>query len=377
MGAAAETASSASSASMGGPSSPWRAALARRRRAGPRGATGPGRGRGRRGLRARELSATSFIQPASPGRRRWPAEGPGQRGVGAKRASGSASARNAAAKGQSDRRAETARRRARGRAHTALATPSLSRPSTSSQTAKFPLDGTEGLSCPAPAWKSSAKQREAAPMNIPNGDQFAGSREYLQRASHYLAGGVNSNFRLGISPTPLAFDHAEGAVLVDVDGNRLIDYYLGMGPMILGHRRPRWSGGRGPTGARHPGGRAERSRIRRRRRLAGMVPSAERMRFCSSGSEAVQGAIRLARAVTGRPASSNSKATTTAGSTTSCGRCCRLPKRPAPELPEPVAAAPGNWRPKPTRFACCRGTTAKRLPRVLPAATSQPSSWSR
>ena len=41
---------------------------------------------------------------------------------------------------------------------------------------------------------------------------------------------------LGISPTPLVFDRADGPYLTDVDGNRLIDYYLGMGPMILGHR---------------------------------------------------------------------------------------------------------------------------------------------
>lgn len=57
----------------------------------------------------------------------------------------------------------------------------------------------------------------------------------LAEAAHYLPGGVNSNFRLGIAPTPLVFERAEGPYLYDVHGNRLIDYYLfGMGPMILG-----------------------------------------------------------------------------------------------------------------------------------------------
>ena len=65
---------------------------------------------------------------------------------------------------------------------------------------------------------------------------FNGSVERIRQASRYLPGGVSSNFRLGISPTPLVFDHADGPFLYDIDGNRLIDYYLGMGPMILGHK---------------------------------------------------------------------------------------------------------------------------------------------
>ena len=64
---------------------------------------------------------------------------------------------------------------------------------------------------------------------------FDESRRRIAEASKYLAGGVSSNFRLGISPTPLVLERGEGACLIDVDGNRLIDYYLSMGPMILGH----------------------------------------------------------------------------------------------------------------------------------------------
>src|SRR5919109_3036976 len=64
---------------------------------------------------------------------------------------------------------------------------------------------------------------------------FNKSRQLLSEAAKHLPGGVNSNYRLGISPIPLVFERAEGPFLYDVDGNRLIDYYLGMGPMILGH----------------------------------------------------------------------------------------------------------------------------------------------
>src|SRR3546814_19443170 len=67
---------------------------------------------------------------------------------------------------------------------------------------------------------------------------FDGSKSFIQDASRYLAGGVSSNFRLGMRPGPLAFTRAEGPFLYDVDDNRLVDYYLGMGPMILGHNPP-------------------------------------------------------------------------------------------------------------------------------------------
>src|SRR4051794_34895200 len=64
---------------------------------------------------------------------------------------------------------------------------------------------------------------------------FSRSANQISCASKWLAGGVSSNFRLGMAPTPLVFERGEGAYLIDIDGNRLIDYYLGMGPMILGH----------------------------------------------------------------------------------------------------------------------------------------------
>lgn len=130
---------------------------------------------------------------------------------------------------------------------------------------------------------------------------FEHSRKRIQLASRHLPGGVSSNFRLGIQPTPLVFDHAEGPYLHDADGNRLIDYYLGMGPMILGHRPQavvdavQAQLGKGILF----GGQSE-VEFEAAELLCGMLPSAERVRFSSSGSEAVQAALRLARAITGR-----------------------------------------------------------------------------
>ena len=64
---------------------------------------------------------------------------------------------------------------------------------------------------------------------------FEKSAARVKAASSHVPGGVNSNFRAGISPTPLVVQKAEGAHVIDADGNRLIDYYLGMGAILLGH----------------------------------------------------------------------------------------------------------------------------------------------
>ena len=130
---------------------------------------------------------------------------------------------------------------------------------------------------------------------------FEKSAAAIRKNSEWISGGVNSNFRLNISPTPLVFERGEGPYLFDIDGNRLIDYYLGMGPMILGHKPQALVdavkaqidngilfGGQSEI-------EAEAARL-----VCEMVPSAERMRFGSSGSEVDQAALRLARAATGR-----------------------------------------------------------------------------
>ena len=131
--------------------------------------------------------------------------------------------------------------------------------------------------------------------------QFDASYDQLRRGSTYIAGGVNSNFRSVMPITPLVFEQADGPYLVDVDGNQFVDYVLGMGPMLLGHRPPavieavqRQLGASLLVGGQTP------LEYEAARLVHELVPSAELVRFCSSGSEADQAALRLARAATGR-----------------------------------------------------------------------------
>jgi len=132
-------------------------------------------------------------------------------------------------------------------------------------------------------------------------NSFDRSKREMAQACQYLAGGVSSNFRLGISPTPLVIQSGEGPYVTDVDGNRLIDYYLGMGPMILGHNpkavieAAKSQLNRGILFAGQTEVEFEAARL-----VCDLVPCAERVRFGSSGTEVIQAAMRLARAATGR-----------------------------------------------------------------------------
>jgi glutamate-1-semialdehyde 2,1-aminomutase len=123
----------------------------------------------------------------------------------------------------------------------------------------------------------------------------------MSQACKHLAGGVSSNFRMGLSPTPLVVESGSGPHVIDADGNRLIDYYLAMGPIILGHS-PRCvidavkaQLDRGILFAAQTEVEFEAARL-----LCEVVPCAERVRFGSSGTEVIQAALRLARAATGR-----------------------------------------------------------------------------
>lgn len=131
--------------------------------------------------------------------------------------------------------------------------------------------------------------------------EFSKSAARIAEHSRWIAGGVNSHFRQGMQPGPLVFERGEGPYLHDVDGNRLIDYYCGMGAMVLGHSP---LGVRDAVKAQVDKGilfagqapiEAEAARL-----LCERIPSAERVRFGSSGSEVAQAAFRLMRAKTGR-----------------------------------------------------------------------------
>jgi glutamate-1-semialdehyde 2,1-aminomutase len=131
-------------------------------------------------------------------------------------------------------------------------------------------------------------------------ERWVTSREMLERARRSLAGGVSSPFRAHF-PVPLYFQDGCGARLVDVDGNEYIDYTLAWGPLILGHRHPKLvEAMQQAAGAPHVYGAQHALEIEVAEKLQECIPCAERVAFTSSGSEAVQLALRLARAATGR-----------------------------------------------------------------------------
>jgi len=131
---------------------------------------------------------------------------------------------------------------------------------------------------------------------------FARSAALYEQARGLIAGGVTSAVRAGARPHPLYFERGAGPYLWDVDGNRYVDFVLGYGPLILGHAPPLLrralsrQAGRGLTfGSQH------RLEVEVAALLASMVPGAERTILSTTGTEAAMVAVRVARAVTGRP----------------------------------------------------------------------------
>ncbi len=125
----------------------------------------------------------------------------------------------------------------------------------------------------------------------------------VARAEDLFPGGVNSPVRAfrAVDRAPLLLERGEGPYVWDVDGRRYIDYIGAWGPAILGHGHPAVidavvTAARDglALGATHPLEIELGEAIRR------AMPSVERLRFTSSGTEAVMSALRLARAATGR-----------------------------------------------------------------------------
>ena len=134
--------------------------------------------------------------------------------------------------------------------------------------------------------------------------RFDKSKELFEFGSQYLSGGISSNFRssgYGESPVPLYYTRGQGCRITDADGNTYIDYALANGPIILGHA-PRYvleavrnTLTMGQLFAGQTGLEAQLAK-----KLVDIIPCAELTRFASSGTEAIQAAVRLARAYTGR-----------------------------------------------------------------------------
>lgn len=132
-------------------------------------------------------------------------------------------------------------------------------------------------------------------------ESFAAATSYRARALRSLAFGVSSTPRGRQKPAPIVADRAQGAYIFDIKDNRFIDYALGYGPLILGHSplpviaAVKAELDRGLRTASVHAGEATLAEL-----VAETVPSAELSAFVSTGSEAIQLALRTARAVTGK-----------------------------------------------------------------------------
>jgi len=129
------------------------------------------------------------------------------------------------------------------------------------------------------------------------------SQRELARAKSLFPGGVNSPVRAfrAVGGEPLFIARGEGSYLVDVDGNRLIDYVLSWGPLLAGHAHPdivKAVCDAASHGTSFGAPTARESDLGERVRK--LVPSMKRMRFVSSGTEATSGALRVARGFTRR-----------------------------------------------------------------------------
>ena len=125
----------------------------------------------------------------------------------------------------------------------------------------------------------------------------------FDEAKALMPGGVNSPVRAfgGVGGTPVFLQSGHGATVVDADGREYIDYLGSWGPLIVGHTHPRVVAAlRDQAGKGTTFGAPTELETELARRVVGLVPSCEKVRFVSSGTEATMSAIRLARAATGR-----------------------------------------------------------------------------
>lgn len=135
------------------------------------------------------------------------------------------------------------------------------------------------------------------------GEKSMESKALFERSLKVAPGGVHSPVRAfrSVGGTPIFFKEAQGAFLTSVEGDRYVDFCMSFGPMILGHRDPvvqqavhsmidtAWSFGA-----------CEPYSLELAEWIQSRIPWVEKLRFVSSGTEAVMSALRVARAATGR-----------------------------------------------------------------------------
>ncbi len=129
---------------------------------------------------------------------------------------------------------------------------------------------------------------------------FPRSRELSRRAERVIPGGVSSSLR-ALDP-PRVFVRAEGSRIWDADGNEYVDFHAAFGPVILGHadERVRTRAIEAVTRLDIAGAGSVELEVELAEAITRLVPSAEKVLFSNSGSEATYHAIRVSRAATGR-----------------------------------------------------------------------------
>jgi glutamate-1-semialdehyde 2,1-aminomutase len=125
----------------------------------------------------------------------------------------------------------------------------------------------------------------------------------FEQSQHVIPGGVNSPVRAfkSVGGTPVFFSRAQGSRVWDADGREYIDYVGSWGPAILGHAHPGTVKAVQDAAANGLSfGAPSEAELTIARRIIELVPSIEKVRLVSSGTEATMSAIRLARGFTGR-----------------------------------------------------------------------------
>lgn len=132
---------------------------------------------------------------------------------------------------------------------------------------------------------------------------IARSQELFVQARRYMPGGVNSPVRAckSVGCEPVFVERAAGAKIYDADGNEYVDFVCSWGPMILGHNHPAVVAAiKEALAAGTSFGAPTSSEIELARLVTAALPSVEKVRFVSSGTEATMSAVRLARGFSGR-----------------------------------------------------------------------------
>ena len=130
------------------------------------------------------------------------------------------------------------------------------------------------------------------------------SEELFKRAQEAIPGGVNSPVRAfrSVGGTPRFIASAAGSRLTDADGTELIDYVMSYGAILLGHADPRVVEAVARAAQKGSSfGAPTEGEILLAERIAEAMPSIEKVRLVSSGTEAAMSAVRVARGATGRP----------------------------------------------------------------------------